>query len=218
MRTVAFDLDDTLYREHDYVASGNRAVAQALADDTGFDPELLYQTIWRGYPRGFEAALALTGNAATLTVDRLVDIYRSHRPCISLRPGARAMLERLRSSGAVLMLITDGDSRRQRAKIEALGIEEFFDPADIIISGETGGDKHTDIPWDIAMARHGLPGMRFTYIGDNIDKDFRQPRRRGWQTVMLLDRSGDTVFSQRFGGRQPDKLPAVVIDDLSLIS
>lgn len=218
MRTIAFDLDDTLYHEYDYVSSGYHAVAAVLSEATGYDAELIYQTIWRAYPRGFEAALDLTGaEAEGFTVDRLKEIYCSHRPDISLRAGARDMLERLRRRGDVLMLITDGDSRRQRAKIEALGLYDFFAPADILISSETGGDKNTDVPWQTAERLHAAPGMRFIYVGDNPAKDFRQPRRRGWHTVMLLDRSGDTVFSQRPADQGAENLPHTIIDNLSLI-
>ncbi len=212
----AFDLDDTLYKEMTYVASGCRTVARALADATGADSDMLFRTIMAHRPKGFEAALqAVAGmpGADTYTVDDLVEIYRAHRPDIELLPGARELLERLRAQGHTLMLITDGSTRHQRAKIEALGLMHYFRPDDILISEETGGDKTTPVPWTIAEQRY--PGMTRTYIGDNLSKDFHLPRLRGWNTIMLRDRDGANVFPQHPADWPADHLPHTTIDTLT---
>lgn len=196
---VAFDLDDTLYTEMDYVRSGYRTVAKAMAKATGADADELFRLILANRPLGFEAALdrikGLPGEEL-FSIDSMVEMYRAHTPDIDLRPGARATLKALRDRGDILVLITDGSTRHQRAKIKALGLEEFFAPEAILISEETGGDKTTLVPWQLTEERFGAPGTRFTYVGDNLSKDFLLPNTRGWETVMLRDSSRTNVFPQ----------------------
>lgn len=210
---VAFDLDDTLYKEMDYVASGYRTVAKALADATGADARELFALISANRPLGFEAALeALAGTSGVenFTVDSMVEIYRAHKPDIALFPGVAATLADLKERGAALALITDGSTRHQRAKINALGLDRFFAPDAILISEETGGDKRTDVPWEIAEKRFGA--QRNIYVGDNLSKDFRLPNRRGWTTVMMRDTDGRNVFPQIINQWSLDYRPKIVLD------
>jgi putative hydrolase of the HAD superfamily len=51
LRAVLFDLDDTLYREHDFVDGGFRAVADLLASRTGRGPGELVRRLWELHAR-----------------------------------------------------------------------------------------------------------------------------------------------------------------------
>lgn len=215
---IAFDLDDTLYKEMTYVASGYRTVAKALADATGADAGMLFDTIAANRPLGFEAALdAVKGlpGADTYTVADMIELYRAHTPDITLHGTALETLERLSAQGHTLALITDGSTRHQRAKIKALGLERFFAPDNILISEETGGDKTTEVPWKIIENR--FPGMRLAYVGDNLFKDFRLPNMRGWHTVMLRDTDGANVFPQDIAAWPPENRPHTTVDTLSML-
>lgn len=215
---VAFDLDDTLFREWDYVRSGYRAVAAMIAGATGADAERLAAMMMRHRPLGFEAVVSyikgMTG-AEMFTVDSMIEAYRSHVPVIELRPGARDMLDALSKAGADLLLITDGSTRHQRAKIKALGISDLFEPGAIIISEESGGDKTSIVPWKLAADIYGKPGTRFFYVGDNLKKDFLLPAQNGWTTIMLRDTEGTNVFPQNPCGWPAANLPIITIDNLS---
>lgn len=212
---VAFDLDDTLYKEMDYVASGYRTVARALAATTGADAATLFDIISRHRPLGFEAALdhiAGMPGAEAFTVEGMIEIYRAHVPDIAHHGDAEATLESLKAHGVRLVLITDGSTRHQRAKIKALGLERYFAPDDILISEETGGDKTTDVPWNIVEARY--KGARRVYVGDNLSKDFRLPTLRGWHTVMLRDPDHRNVFPQNPADWPPENRPQTTVDTL----
>lgn len=204
---VAFDLDDTLYKERDYLRSGHRVLARTLADASGEPSEELFALINGYHPRGIEAALAhlqKKGIVVPYTVDELIEIYRGHTPDISLSPGVEETLAGLKSRGHILALITDGSSRHQRAKINALGLQRFFSSDAIFISGETGGDKHTPVPFRLAEERFGSKVARRFYVGDNLSKDFVYSNLRGWMSVMLLDGAGVNVFPQ-----QPSVWPGI---------
>ncbi len=215
MTLIAFDLDDTLYKEMTYVASGYRTVARELAEATGADADTLFKIISDNRPLGFEAALEYLRDypgVEKFSVDSMIESYRAHVPDISLQPHAEDTLRRLKEQGATLVLITDGSTRHQRAKIRALGLERFFAPEAILISEETGGDKTTDVPWTIAETRFGC--NRFVYVGDNLSKDFRLPNMRGWRTVMLRDTDGTNVFPQQPDNWAAENRPSLTIDSL----
>lgn len=194
------DLDDTLFREIDYVRSGYRAIASeiekaglmsasevvnflesSVSSAKGFDD--LAAQIWQKHP------------ASPFTVERMVDIYRYHKPDIRLRPGAFVTLEKMRKSNIPMGIITDGRSVTQRAKIEALGLDKFISDNNIIISEEIGCDKTRHLPFRIMMERNPEE-QSFLYLGDNPAKDFRWPNAMGWETVELIDERGTNVHSQ----------------------
>lgn len=217
---VTFDLDDTLFKERDYLRSGHRVLADMLAQACGADRETLFRLISDNHPRGIEAAIGYLdaiGRPSPYSVDELVEAYRAHTPDITLSPLTLATLEELTRRGHRLALITDGSSRHQRAKLHALGLDRFIAPDAVLISEETGGDKHTPIPFAIAESRFGKETARRIYVGDNLSKDFRWPNQRGWTSVMLADAEGINVFPQDPTKWPAEYLPAVCIDNISRI-
>jgi len=215
----AFDLDDTLYTEMDFVRSGYRAVARELERSSSLDADTYYNGICARRPVGFEWALEQyvchKGLDPQMSVDKMIELYRAHTPQIGLRPGAREALDAMKRAGHSLILITDGSTRHQRSKIKALGIEKYFD--DILISEEVGGDKTTDLPWSRVEERFGSPGQRFVYIGDNMSKDFYLPGMRGWRTVMMRDIDGVNIFPQIIAGHKAEYRPQIVADEYSTL-
>ena len=193
-RIIVFDLDDTLYKERDYVMSGYRAVARAMARRFGFNPRATLRAMLdpaRGM-RPFEALNSWL-NRGDLVPD-MVEIYDNHKPDITLPTQSLDALAGLKKAGVRMALITDGSSKRQRAKIKALGLGDFFDPQDIFISEETGTDKTLAATFERMMLRH--PDCKdWTYVGDNVAKDFKWPNRLGWNTVMLRD-DGRNMYRQ----------------------
>lgn len=213
---VAFDMDDTLYKERDYVMSGRRAVARHFAGLTGLPESTLSEAMEGFGPTGPEAFDALHELLAPhgVRMEDIVRTYRSHRPDISLDPDAEALLKRLKASGARLALITDGRPAGQRMKHEALGLERYIEPDAVFISGETGGSKNTPLPFRMAEERFPEAGRRI-YIGDNLAKDFRHARQRGWHTVMLADPEGLNIFPQKISEAPGDFRPDMVVFRLS---
>lgn len=207
---VVFDLDDTLYKECDYVASGRRAVASAIANETGRRADELLD-IMNNAPDAFDALSAAIG----IPVERMVHIYRYHTPEISLEPGAREVLLELKRRGHTIAIITDGQSSRQLAKIKALGLDKILDRRHIIISDDLGADKNTPIPFAAAEAL--APGQRRFYVGDNIRKDFHWPNLRGWTTVMLRDTRNINIHKSPLEAVAPKFRPRITIENIGNI-
>lgn len=186
---VAFDLDDTLILEEEYVMSGFRAVDAWLERRLGVAG--LYQAA-RGLHevgvrgRVFDLALGDLGVPPEPTlVARLVRVYRDHRPDIRLLPDARICLHRLRRAGVPLALVTDGPQAQQQQKLSALLVEQYFD--EIVISDRLGAGRSKPhvAPFLAVMSAFPAEGTRFAYVGDNPVKDFATPRSLGWTTVRV---------------------------------
>src|SRR3546814_20288325 len=93
---IVLDLDDTLYLERDYVLSGFRAVGNWLEAHheirtfAGSATEL-FEAGRRGDI--FDAALARLGvSPSPEMIQRLVAVYREHRPAIRLQSAAAPFL------------------------------------------------------------------------------------------------------------------------------
>ena len=210
-RVVVFDLDDTLYKEQDYLRSAYHAIAAQIESRYGL--EGIFDRMLRWWQEGknvFQHLIDAYG--LDMTVDDLLTVYRSHVPAIRLDEETKSLLDRLHRH-AVLGLITDGRSLTQRHKIDALGLSVYMDEQDILISGETGFEKPSDEPFRHFMERY--PSRTYYYIGDNPAKDFIAPNRLGWTTVCLLD-DGRNIHPQHFGLSQ-QMLPHHRISQLSEI-
>ena len=188
---IVFDMDDTLYLERDYVRSGFRAVAQAVATRQEIPAETLFQWLWAQYEAGVRGNTfdclreAFPALYATVTVEEMVVTYREHLPSIAPLPGIKALLERLVGCGDKLGLLSDGPWICQRNKLCALGLEEHFQPALFSDAWGRAFWKPHVRGYALFSEQWGLASNRLIYIGDNPRKDFVTPNRLSWLTVRL---------------------------------
>lgn len=197
---TVFDLDDTLFKERDFVTSSFRVIA-CEADRRGiisYEKALAILCAGRDGEMAFSSLaeeVAARAPGCGLTEEWMVNTYRTHTPDIKLDDATESVLAALRERGENLGLITDGRSNTQRAKIKALGLERFIEPRNILVSGETGFDKTHREPFDMIMMRN--PAERcYVYVGDNSAKDFIWPNKLGWLTVQLDDADGVNIHPQ----------------------
>lgn len=186
---IVFDLDDTLFPERQFVSSGFHAVS-AYLQDSGIVPCDTYPAFWEKFCDGVRGTIfndvlrdlnAATDNAL---IEKLVGVYRSHTPKITLYPEAKDILEffyRRKKTG----LLSDGPVLMQDNKVTALGIRHYFQA---VLFTDTLGRQcwkpHTAGYLKIADAL-GVPGSECLYVGDNPQKDFVGARTLGWKTVRV---------------------------------
>jgi putative hydrolase of the HAD superfamily len=183
-----FDLDDTLYRERDFVFSGYQAVGRYTQNDFKIDISDQLRTLFLNGRRGdlFTPVLqSLVPDKANETyVKQLVSVYREHLPAIKAFPEAHSVLETLRSARVGIGLVTDGWPEVQKSKIKALKIENYF--GTIVCTGDINGTKSWKPAKDgFLKALRDLnaePGDT-VYVGDNPLKDFIGARGIGLHTV-----------------------------------
>lgn len=212
---VAFDLDDTLFKERDYVRTGWQAVAEAYASVAGLTAKELF-TLMSTAPDAFDALYELPGvRRANIQITDFLSVYRAHRPTLTLPADTDIALRRLAEKGVALAIVTDGRIITQRNKIEALGLDKLIPFENILISEEIGSDKLTAVPFELLMCRQ--PADRYYMVGDNPSKDFYHPNLLGWTSIMLRDREGINVPSQDLVDREPEYWPQIFIDNLTQI-
>ena len=194
IKGVVFDLDDTLYNEKQYVRSGFEAVGDYLKKRDAADE------MWNYFVDHLSAIdTYLEKNNLSEKKDQCLEIYRGHKPEITLIDGVVELLAYLRKKNIKIGIITDGRPTGQRNKIEALGLEKMVD--DIIVTDELGGEqfrKPCDIAFRIMQRRWRIPFEQILYVGDNADKDFQAPRQLGMQWQLI--NNGQGLYSKNAEG------------------
>ena len=201
-KTVVFDLDDTLISEYEYLESAYMYIAKYLDCEDVF----LYKKMIQMYLEGINVFDYLI-EVYDVTKEKLLELYRYHKPSIHLQKGALEVLEFLSKERINIGLITDGRSITQRNKLEAVGIICFF--SDIIISEEFGFDKSTLKNFEFF---HKYESEKYYYIADNLNKDFINPNLLNWETICLLD-DGQNIHKQNFNLKK-EYLPKYSIHNL----
>lgn len=201
---VVFDLDDTLYKEVDFVKSAYRNIAIQIGIPEAYD--LMWNT-WKSQGDAFAALL--NAYPLSMTKEELLYIYRFHRPEITLSEGVRDFLECVCEAGMYVGIVTDGRTQTQMNKMEALDILKYIWPEDIVISESFGSEKPNPKNFMHFMKKD----KECIYIADNPKKDFLAPNLLGWKTVCLLD-DGRNIHKQDFDLPE-DYLPQQCIKDFS---
>lgn len=186
---VVVDVDDTLYLERDYVRSGFEAV------DVWGQRELGVKDVGRVAMRLFEEGTR--GTTITDALEQLgldaderaraaaIGAYRDHTPTISLLPDARKFLEHVYARWP-LAVITDGPATSQRAKIAALGLNDF-NPF-VVVTDEWNMSKPDPRTFKMVQETFELEAGQLVYLADNPLKDFDAPQSLGWHSVRIKRR------------------------------
>lgn len=210
-RAVVFDLDDTLYLERDYVLSGFRAVGRHLHQNLGWPTALqrrFVQACWQRFQAGarsriFDEVLSdLNVEGPPPSIERLVDVYRTHPPEIRLQPDACALLEELGPPRA--WIVTDGHRVSQKAKVAALDLARRVQQ--VIYTDDWGPSFWKPHPRAFRRIERlaSASGPQCIYVADNPAKDFQAPRRLGWSTVRVRRSGGLHAASVAMAGGVAD--------------
>ena len=185
---LAFDLDDTLYDESQFVRGGLRAAAGLIAAATGLAPgpveRWLLARVRLDRNRVFDDACARFGLARRAWLRRLIAAYRGHLPKLRLHADAARCLRRFRA--LPLYVVTDGNARVQEAKARALGLPALVKRVLPTHRWGRAAAKPATVCFTRILAAEGCPPARALYVGDNPGKDFVGLRRLGWRTVRVL--------------------------------
>lgn len=216
MKVICFDLDDTLYKEIDFLKSAFKEImeyALRISANINMSADDLYEGMIEAYfskKDAFDYLIASVG--ADIDKGTLLNLYRNHFPQISLSEGALELLNEIKSRGFKIGIITDGRSVQQRNKVKALGLSDFVSNENIIISEEFGSEKPSRANYEYFITKYP-EASDFYYIADNPKKDFISPNALGWKTVCVKD-DGRNIHTQQMD-LLPEYLPSVVVSALS---
>jgi putative hydrolase of the HAD superfamily len=208
VKAVLVDLDDTLL---DYSGGVDDCWAGACAAvEHGIEPATLVdalaaarQWFWSDPERHRRERVDMLGAWRKIVEDALrrcaqdvpdgtaaaiaADFAARRRAMMRLFPDARACLERLKAAGIALALVTNGDARQQRDKIERHALAPFFDV--IVIEGEFGAGKPDEVVYRAALEGLGACAHEACMVGDHLEFDVAGPQRLGLRGVWI-DRAG----------------------------
>ncbi len=86
-------------------------------------------------------------------------------------------------------IITDGRPERQKEKIKALGLKAD----EVIITDELGGIQYRKPnikAFELMQHRLQIAYKKMVYIGDNISKDFRVPKKLEMNVIYFKNANG----------------------------
>jgi len=189
-KIIIFDLDDTLYKEIDFLKSGYKALIKSIKYD--YNIELSYDLLIKEYFEGENVFQNIIYHYPFINLDYLLNIYRYHNPDIKLPQKELYCLKKLYKIVFSLGIISDGRSVTQRNKLKSLGILNIF--SDIIISEEFGSEKPALENYIYFEKKY--PKKTFYYVGDNILKDFITPNKLKWITVGIKDINNYNIHKQ----------------------
>lgn len=133
-------------------------------------------------------ALEVCGAANRAAAADIAAVYAERRRAAwRLFPEAAAFLTGLRQRGVPLALVTNGDARQQRDKIDRHDLARWFDV--ILIEGEMGYGKPDDKVYLAALRRLGVAAADAWMVGDHLEFDVGAPQRLGLRGVWV-DRAG----------------------------
>jgi putative hydrolase of the HAD superfamily len=222
-RAIFFDLDDTIINDSSNIEDGwLTAVSSEQAALRGLEVTTVVAGIYkvrdwywadperhrvgRADLRAASAwivgeALRRLGYKEPAVTKRIAELYRDIREGgRSLFPGAIEALEGVRSLGIQTALLTNGDSKGQRAKLVQFDLARHFDY--VCIEGEFGCGKPDERVYQGALSALKVESQETWMVGDNLEWDVAAPMRLGI-TGIWLDRfatglpEGSTVKPQR---------------------
>jgi len=210
MYVVAFDLDDTLYGKEYPLKKA--FINYSISENVGFNSFLI--TFKMESDIAFEQ---VNKSLLTLEQSRILRIkktfqkynekisdgeassfqklYEKYQSKIILYPYITKVFEYLFQQNIQIIIITNGPVNHQRNKIKNLGLEKYFQPNHIIVSGEEGVAKPNPKIYHIAEEQFALEKEKTWYVGDNYQFDMVGAKSVGWNTIWL-NRNKEKVDSQ----------------------
>ena len=211
LRSIIFDLDDTLYKELDYVYSGFNHISNKINKKTKISKKELFEELISSFHAGENAFKNIKIKfSLRFSIKKMLDEYRNHNPNITLDSQTKNILDQLMQEKVLGGLLTDGRIIQQKNKIKSLGLNHYFE--NILISEEFGSEKPEINNYRFFMSQENL-NNKYYYIGDNTNKDFISPNILGWTTICLLD-NGRNIHKQNFN-QNSQYLPKHQIKNIS---
>ncbi|ENI5631084.1 HAD family hydrolase [Staphylococcus pseudintermedius] len=197
-KVMIFDLDDTLYDQ----LSGFEYAYYRHFGDTDIGVERLYRHFRLYSEELFEATQTGALSVPDMHVVRITravadyDIelpeekahafqrdYEYAQQHIKLSTTIVEMLQYLVQKNVKLGLLTNGESDRQRAKIKALGLDQYIPKSNMFVSAELGLSKPDPAIFETVGKQMDVGASDAYFIGDHFDNDILGAMQVGWKAI-----------------------------------
>ncbi len=205
MRGIVFDIDDTLYCRQDMLVQAAESVLGVKVRDWREFISIFYEKSdinmaalesgeistrdingWR-YNETFRIlGLPFKPEDGCLSADAYLEL-QSH---MFLSDDMKKSLDRFASDPEFkLAILTAGESKHQWHKVDMLGLDKWFDRANILVTGDTGFSKPDVRLCRIIEDNLDLKPGELWMIGDNYDKDITGALDSGWHSIWINRRN-----------------------------
>ncbi|KAK2757675.1 hypothetical protein FQN54_004644 [Arachnomyces sp. PD_36] len=201
-----FDLDDTLHEFRTASAHASSVVFQEIHDE---NPEVTIEELgatYREILRSKTASAFTDGRTSTDyrrerfshllqahgfapsqdRLQRLLTAYQqSLRVALRLKAGALQLLQRLKTLGKKVIVVTEGPRDAQEWTVAELGLQSYID---ILITTNEIGKSKVDGLFPIVLDRHNIAPSDIIYVGDNEQRDIIPTQAIGMMTALYDER------------------------------
>ncbi|KAE8157959.1 HAD-like domain-containing protein [Aspergillus tamarii] len=205
---IGFDLDDTLHEFRKASAHASSAVFTTIHEENLSisidDLKTSYRGILASTTAGaftdgrtsteyrrerFSLLLRAHGLAAsTERLDHLLEVYKSGlRVALALKPGALQLLQRIKSLGKKVIVVTEGPQDAQRWTVEELGLRPYID---VLVTTNEIGQSKVDGLLSAVLERYGILASDMVYGGDNEKRDVVPAQAAGILAVFYDEQGG----------------------------
>ena len=218
-KAIFIDIDDALLDYIPCCREAFDSALDAIADTSspGTDEEQLFQLffsisgrlfseakhglhtiaeVMELYPQEFIEKSGLADGLSATDQRHMTDVFKhafraAWGSTHTLVPGAREMLETLRSNGYRLFAASNSFGHLQRSRLEKAGILSYFE--DTYISLDIGYDKPDIRFYHEALRRCGLQAHEVMMIGDSMTTDILGAQAAGMD-ALFFDRQKDSLI------------------------
>ena len=176
--TIIFDMDGCLYDEFEFISIRYNQIVKSLvapSQQSSILNEML--SSWLNFGSADNTLFSRIENKYTSFTEnefekRALEIFRSYPFNLELSKRASFILSKLNALEKVLMMVTDGNYRLQRAKFDSLGLSQYFALDKVVFTGEFGGGYYKPNPFAFAILEKKSQGD-ILYVGDReLDEYF----------------------------------------------
>ncbi len=221
LRTILFDIDDTLFSTSAFAGRARRNAVRAMIaagldlpeDEVLRELDEVISEFSSNYEHHFDKLLQRLRQSEQLTNPALIVAsgvaayhdtkFRELEPYPDVLP----LLEALARAGVQAGIVTHGWTIKQAEKLVRLGLLPYLDPKAIFISDQIGISKPNPKLYSHVLKDLGREPSEVMYVGDNPTTDVAPPKSLGMITVWA--RRGAKEGAE-LGGIAPDH----VVDDL----
>jgi putative hydrolase of the HAD superfamily len=207
-----FDLDDTLHEFRLASSKACEAVFNLILQKYSND-NLNFETLKTAYSQILKKGTAnafienktsteyrterftalLHSQSLTATTDFLDELTRAYqlslKEALQLKPGAKELLQHLRSKGKKIIIITEGPRDAQEWTVRNLGLDEYVD---VLVTSSEMGKSKVDGLFGKVLTQYGIEAEEIVFVGDNLERDVLAGRDAGMCSV-LFDEGWDGV-------------------------
>ena len=205
MRGIVFDIDDTLYCRQDMLVTAAEKVLGVKVPDWPLFISIFYEKSdinMAGLESGEISTHDINGWRYNETFrllglpytpddgGRAADAYLELQSHMALSDDMKKALDAFAADpDTKLAILTAGESKHQWNKVVMLGLDTWFDRANVIVTGDVSISKPDVRLCRMIEEKLGLTPDELWMIGDNYDKDIVGAIDSGWHSVWINRRN-----------------------------